>query len=216
MKCSMLVVWFLFVASALSPAQMPPTQGNVGEQQNRIAGVLPVRLSKNLDSAKAKAGDAVAVRTVTFIRFSDGTGIPSDTRVVGHLTEATAKSKGDIDSTLGVVFDSLVLSNGKELKIRGTLQAIAPAPEVSTGAGPAGTIPIHGNGSPGAVAPPEAWQDLKVNSNSIPTLNDKSKGVLGFPDLEMGVDSLLTSGARRIKLNSGTQMMIEVQLQPPQ
>ncbi len=187
MKPWMAVVSFLLLTSALSPAQTSLSKNNASEQQTPTSGVLPVRLSKNLDSTKAKAGDAFAGRTVTFARLSDGTGIPSHTSLVGHLAEATTKSTGDTDSTLGVVFDSILLSKGKELKIKGTLRAIGPAIEVSTGAATPGTIPNYSRGSPRTVAPPSTWtQDLNANSkNAIPTLNDKSEGVLGFSDLEM-------------------------------
>ena len=55
-----------------------------------------------------------------------------------------ALSKGDAESSLGMEFDKVQLAGGKELKIKGTLQAIAPGQEPDTGAGGSGTILEYG------------------------------------------------------------------------
>lgn len=174
-------------------------------------GVLPVRLAKSIDSKKAKTGDPIVTETTALVRTADGTVITTGTKVIGHLTDAAALSKGDADSSLGMVFDKIEMNGGKELNIKGTLQAIAPAPESDTGAAGPGTMPQFGNDG-GTMPPPAApTADSNPKKSSAPTLNAQSRGVLGFRDLEMGVDSVLTSSAKQIKLNSGTQMMLEVQ-----
>jgi hypothetical protein len=174
--------------------------------------VLPVRLAKAVDSKKAKQGEEVVCKTTAMLRMADGLVLPSDTKIMGHITDAQALSKGDKESTLGMSFDKIQLANGQERKIIGKLQAIAPAPEEDTRTGP-GTIPQFGNDA--GTQPPPAVQasNLNLGKNSAPGLNAQSRGVVGFRNMQMGVDSTLTSPAKEIHLNGGTQMMLSVQFE---
>ena len=52
-------------------------------------------LAASLDSRKKKAGEEVVVKTIGDMRMSDGTVIPRGTKVIGHITEAKARSGGD-------------------------------------------------------------------------------------------------------------------------
>jgi len=172
---------------------------------------IPARLSKALDSSKAKQGDAVVATTAALVRRGDGTVIPSGTKIFGHVTEATSPSKGDVQSSIAMVFDRIQLG-GKELKIHGTLQAIAPGVEADTGAGGSGTLPTYGLDG-GTMPSPSSANAGNLAKNAPPSLNPQSKGVVGFRDLDMGLDSLLTSNTKRIKLNAGTQLMLNVQFE---
>jgi hypothetical protein len=51
--------------------------------------------------------------------------IPKNTKLVGHVTRASARSKGDSQSALAVQFDRAVLKDGHELPLQVTLQAMA-------------------------------------------------------------------------------------------
>lgn len=182
--------------------------------QNAPHGVIPVLLSTSIDSKKAKEGAEVVSKTAAFVRVSDGTVIPSGTKIIGHLTEATALSKGDPQSTLGMVFDKIQMTGGKELKIKGALLAIAPGQEVQTGAAGPGTMPQNGLDAGSTMPPPSVnAADSSAAKNSTPILNAQSRGVFGFRDLNMGLDSLLTSNGKQIRLNSGTQLMLNVQFE---
>jgi hypothetical protein len=46
-------------------------------------------------------------------------------------------------------------------------------------------------------------------------LTSESKGVLGFKNLEMNSDSVLTSSGKEVKLDSGTQMLIQAAIPIP-
>jgi hypothetical protein len=48
------------------------------------------------------------------------------TKLVGHVTEAQAKSKENAESKLGVVFDKAILKGGQEMTFSGMIQALAP------------------------------------------------------------------------------------------
>ena len=46
-------------------------------------------------------------RIAADLRLKDGTTIPLGSKVTGHVTEAKARSKGDAQSALGIVFDKI-------------------------------------------------------------------------------------------------------------
>src|SRR5262249_31556991 len=177
-----------------------------------VRAVLPVRLAKAIDSKKAKQGDEVIGKTAMMVRLADGLVLPTDTKIVGHITDAQPPAKRDKESTLATSFDKILLANGQERKINGKLQAIAPAPEVDTGAAAPGTIPPSNDA---ATQPPVSAQASMMNQgkNTAPGLNAQSRGVVGFRNLQMGVGSVLTSPAKEIRLNSGTQMILDVQFE---
>ncbi|HUK43381.1 MAG TPA: hypothetical protein VLW48_02950 [Candidatus Bathyarchaeia archaeon] len=172
-------------------------------------GVFPVTLVKALDSKKLKEGDPVLGQLAGTVRLPSGVLVSSGTKVVGHVTQAQARSKGDPRSSLAMVFDKIEMS-GKEVPIKGALAAIAPSLGDS---GPANyAIGTSGNSGAGGAAPPmQTAKDLQAGSNVHPLLNSQSKGVLGFHDLQMGDDSVLTTKGKEVKLDSGTQMMIRVE-----
>ena len=53
--------------------------------------------------------------------------IPKGTKLVGHVTQARARAKGESESALGVAFDKAILKNGQELPLNLTIQALAAA-----------------------------------------------------------------------------------------
>ncbi len=176
---------------------------------SKMHGVFLVTLVKPLDSKKLKAGDPVVVQVAGTLRFPSGALVSSGTKVLGHVTQAQARSKGDQQSSLAMVFDKIEMS-GKEVPIQGVLEAIAPSLGDSGGVNYA--IGTSGNSGAGGAAPPmQTAKDLPAGSNVHPLLNSQSKGVLGFHDLQMGDNAVLTSQAKEIKLDSGTQMMIRVE-----
>jgi len=215
---------FLALASATWAYQgaTSSTQTSAPVPQNLNDGVIAARLSKPIDSRAARAGDKIVAKTATPVRLSNGTLIPSDTNILGHLTEATALSKGDVQSSLGMVFDGIQITRKEELKIAGTLQAIAPPLDagIDSGAfGPA-SIPMFGGNLPahdaGTVPAPQAGTyngTVPSAKAATPVLNTKSSGVAGFRNLQMGANSLLTSTEKEIRLESGTQMVLKVALE---
>jgi hypothetical protein len=51
--------------------------------------------------------------------------IPKGSKLVGHVTEAKARAKGQSDSAVGIVFDKAILKNGQEIPLNVTIQALA-------------------------------------------------------------------------------------------
>ena len=207
-----------YPGAAISSAQ---TSAPVAQNLDHV--VIVALLSKPIDSREAKAGDKIVAKTAAPVRLSNGTLIPSETNILGHLTEATAPSKGNVQSSLGMVFDRIQITRKEELKIAGTLQAIAPPLDagIDSGAFGPGSIPVY-NGSSGrgpiagTVPAPEAGTyngTVPSAKGATPVLSTKSSGVAGFQNLQMGADSLLTSTEKEIRLESGTQMVLKVALE---
>jgi hypothetical protein len=204
-----------------------PLPGSQSPGQNpELRGAFPTALSKSIDSNKLKDGDTIVCRTTAVLHTRSGITIPNGTKVFGHVTQATARSKGDSDSSLAMTFDKIEMPNGKELSMKGVLQAVGPGlmgnSGPDTGAAGSGTLP-NGRGadlstmpppSPTAVTGPNS-EIRPLNGGSRPILNAQSVGVLGLHNLQMNKESVLTSSGKEVKLDSGTQMMIRAEIQLP-
>jgi hypothetical protein len=87
---------------------------------------IGAELTNSLDSKKVKAGDEVKARTIDALKSADGrTILPKGAQLTGHITQASARSKGQADSSLGLVIDKAVLKSGQEIPLNVIIQAIA-------------------------------------------------------------------------------------------
>jgi type IV secretory pathway VirB10-like protein len=93
---------------------------------------INAELTAPIDSKKAKPGDPVAARTTEPTKSNGKTVIPKGSRLVGHVTEASARAKGDSESALGIVFDKAILKNGQEMPLNVAIQALASAQSTSS------------------------------------------------------------------------------------
>jgi hypothetical protein len=186
-------------------------QENSGAADTNLHGIIPVTLAKSLDSKKLKEGDEVTAKTTVAMRFPNGLEVPKGTDVVGHVTQAKARSKGDSESSLGITFDKIQLAGGKSLDMKGMIQAVGPNPSADsgpeTGSMMGGNNMNTGNGSTAATGTGMGMQGDKANPKM---LNPKSTGVVGIKNLKLE-NSVLTSSGKDVKLDSGAQIMIHAQ-----
>ena len=84
-------------------------------------------LSAPVDSKKAKPGDEVTARTTEAVKAEGKTVVPKGAKLVGHVTHASARGRGDAESALGIAFDKAILKNGQEVALGGSIQALASA-----------------------------------------------------------------------------------------
>jgi len=96
---------------------------------------LNAALSSPIDSKKCKPGDAVNAHTTEAVKSEGRTVIPKGAKVVGHVTQASARAKGESESALGIVFDKAILNNGEEIPLSVGIQAIAAAQSGASAAG---------------------------------------------------------------------------------
>jgi hypothetical protein len=93
-------------------------------------------LNAPVDSKKAKPGDPVTAHTTEATKSDGKTVMPRGTKLVGHVTQASARANGESDSSLGVVFDKAILKNGEEIPLNAAIQAIASGQSAASAAGP--------------------------------------------------------------------------------
>jgi hypothetical protein len=201
--CNLCAVLMVSLAVAASPAQAA-TQSSMAQSTTpagKTHGTFTVELTKTLDSKKAKVGDAVEAKLIAGITLPNGTMVPRGTRVVGHVTEAKARSKSDPESSLGIAFDKFVRSGGEDTPVSGVIQAVAPNPdeELSTGGG-VGYTDLKQATAAGAA--PDA------HKGPTPILNDQSQGVLGMKGMQLGPQGVITSSGKDVKLDSGTRILV--------
>src|SRR6266699_4213183 len=106
-------------------------------------------LSSPIDSKKCKAGDPVNAHTTEAVKSEGKTVIPKGAKLVGHVTQASARAKGESESALGIVFDKAILKNGQEIPLNVAIQAIASAQSSASAAG-ADLDTMGGTGAPPA------------------------------------------------------------------
>jgi len=163
----------VFAGSAMCQTQ-PPAQTGAQTPSSATAAAAPAEnaklnasladgspiiaeLSSSVDSKKIKQGDAVAARTTTDLRSDGKTILPRGTKLVGHVTEAAARTKGGGDALLGIAFDKAILKGGEELPLNVAIVAVAP-PQ-SSYAGPnsmnnSGGEPVTSPGAPSNMGRP--------------------------------------------------------------
>lgn len=117
--------------------QADSTAESSGPSNGPLTGAsLLAELAKSIDAKKAKSGDEVTAKLTQDLKANGAVVIPKGSKLVGHVTEAQAKTKESAESKLGVVFDKVVLKSGQEVAFTGVIRALsAPAeiPAVSPG-----------------------------------------------------------------------------------
>jgi hypothetical protein len=169
--------------------------------------ILPVSLDTGLDSKKKTAGDEVDAKVASQVKLTDGTVIPRGAKVVGHVTASKAKSKGDTDSSLAIVFDKVDLPGGKTLNIKGSIRAVGPNPN----AGDSG-----GGVNYGGLNQATEHSQTGVPAESVPLLTETSEGAVGIKNLAVDSDGVLRSEGKAVKLEHGAQMMIRAEVRSGQ
>jgi len=93
-------------------------------------------LNAPVDSKKAKPGDPVTAHTTEATKSDGKTVMPKGTKLIGHVTQASARSNGESESALGIVFDKAILKNGQEIPLNAGIQALASGQSAASAAGP--------------------------------------------------------------------------------
>lgn len=96
--------------------------------------VINAELTSSVDAKKAKPGDPVSARTTEAVKIAGKVIVPKGAKLVGHVERASARAKGDAESTLAIVFDRALLKHGKELALNMTIQAMAAPRAPASGA----------------------------------------------------------------------------------
>jgi hypothetical protein len=217
--------------ASLSTQQAPTSQAaQSGLQQIAPGSVIPVQLSKTIDSNKVKPGDEVAARVTQDMKSQNGEVIvPKDAEVIGHVTEAQTRTKQQKESEVGIAFDQAVMKNGTDLHLPMSIQAIiappSPGSESETAGQPAsvpggmtpGSMSTGGRQSPNPAVPAGEWPtDNTTQTNQRQPITGKTQGVVGFSNLNLTAaanakdGSVISSTKSNVKLESGTLLLLRV------
>jgi hypothetical protein len=217
---------------------------------------LEAALAKPVDAKKAKPGDQVSAKLTQDVKSNGHVVLHKGSKLVGHVTEAQARSKGEAQSKLGIVFDKVQLKGGEEASLNATIQALAPPVRATALAGAAETGSLSspmGGGAPstgggglvggvtqgagstvgaatGSVSSVGGGAVGGINStvnsaagtaagglNAQGALTSTSRGVTGLQGLTLNSastagaqGSVISSTTQNVKLESGTQMVLQV------
>ena len=83
-------------------------------------------LSHSLNARKLKPGDKVKAVLAQDLIAHGKLVAKTNSKLVGHVTEVKARSPQEPESSLGVVFDKILLKHHQELDFQGVVQALAP------------------------------------------------------------------------------------------
>ncbi len=234
--CIALLLWGTAWAQDATPAA-----SNETNNQARIApgSVIPVQLTKSIDAKKAKTGDEVFARVTQDLKSDNGDVIlAKDAKVVGHVTEAQARTKEQKASEVGIIFDQTMTKSG-EMKVPMSIQAIIAPVQSNPSAGDSGgygqpatggataTSPMGGSNRNGQMegAPPTASPSPRSTGSAAgsteaqarPPITSNTQGVIGMPDVKLEANaqngaqgSIVSSEKSNVKLESGTIMLLRV------
>jgi hypothetical protein len=193
-------------------------------------------LNSSVDSKKAKVGDKVEAHTTEEIKYAGKIIVPKGAKLEGHVTEATARSKGDSGSTLAIQFDKAIVKKGEEISLNVAILAIAaPLPDFSGGAPGQSNDPMAGGGAPTApgspmgtshtpTATPGTTNSGAAGSSTSPSapaqLPANSRGVYGLKDLKLvgaassaNQTTVILSSGKNVHLDGGTRLLL---VSPPE
>jgi hypothetical protein len=212
--------------------ESPQVNANASQTPNprRVApgSVIPVQLTKSIDAKKAKTGDEVLAKVTMDLKANNGEVVfAKDTKVVGHVTEAQARSRDQKESQVGIMFDRAVTKSG-DMALPMSIQAVIGPQNQNSADQPSQAVPTAGGTRPAGMGgsnqaqPPTAPPSSNDSSNTSaaaptrPQITGNTQGVVGISNLNLAAapdanqGSVLSSDKNNVKLDSGTLMLLRV------
>ncbi len=84
-----------------------------------------VELTNNLKAKKLKVGDKVKAEVSQDVIAHGKVIIPIETKLVGHVTEVSARDSAHPESRLGIVFDRILLKHFHDIDFEAVVQAVS-------------------------------------------------------------------------------------------
>ena len=214
MKLCGIVLLGILLGSTLSHGQAASAAAQAGAAVGH--GSFPAKVSKTLDSSKLKDGDSFEVETAGSFKLADGTLVPKGSKISGHVTTSKARSRGDSDSQLTLVFEKLSVAGGKQLSIKGEVQAVYPPADEPMGPNMATAGTSQGGSGAGGGSGGVGITNSKSGSNMETSggqsaMDMKYNGVQGMHDLSLD-NGILTSKGKNVKLNGGVRLVVRADI----
>lgn len=190
-------VALLLSSTAALVACPTPSRGQdtVNVQQVKMI-MVQANLAKTLDAKKTKAGDPVTAKLMYEAKFSDGTTLPRNTALTGHVDRVQPSEKKS-DSLIQITLDKALLKGGKVIPIKATIMKLHAlvSPFSSMQGGDSGTSVSPDSAAAG---PAQTGQTGVVN------------GVTLQSDVEQPYSAIFQSSRRNVRLSGGTEMDIAI------
>lgn len=245
-------------ASASNSAGASAKAGDASLNLSNDSAVQATLLTA-VDARHSKPGDQVIARTTQDVKQDGHVVLHKGFKLMGHVTQAQARSKSNAESSVGVVFDNAVMKGGQQVPIHLGIQALAAAANqtsssvgndagmLASGGSAAGSGRAAGGGllggtgatvggvtsdagmvagnvgqtANGAVGATTRTATSAAGStgglNAVGQLTSDSRGVFGLEGLNLNAaagnatqGSVVSSTSRNVRLDSGTQMVLQV------
>jgi hypothetical protein len=139
-------------ANASQAATASGKSGEVSAANQLAAGsTVQAELTKPVDVRKNKPGDEVVAKTTQDVKSEGHVVIPKGSKIVGRVTQAQARAKGQEESQLGMAFDHAVLKDGTQVPVAFTIQAIGRSESEAAAATAAETDGMMAGGGAGGM-----------------------------------------------------------------
>lgn len=111
-------------------------QSTQAAASNQLAtgSTIHASLEKPIDARKCKPGDEVVAKTTQNVKSNGKVVVPKGSKIVGHVTQAQARTKGESESSLGIAFDHAILRDGRQVPLTASIQAIGSSAQSASAA----------------------------------------------------------------------------------
>jgi tetratricopeptide (TPR) repeat protein len=181
--------------------------------------VVAAVLSRSLNTALAKVGDAITARTQAPISVGENVLLPKDTKLTGQITQVHRPAGDSNTSMLAFTLNKAVLRDGREIPIRTRLQSFAIRESPEEVAPAASTAPSRK--AIGSTAWTSASAELAANRDTpigtpIRIVPADSPGMFGAASSSAAVaatstTAVMTASERHIQLSRGTILVLAVE-----
>ena len=144
-------------STAASAAENVAAQTKNGQlpaaNQLQAGSTVQAELTKPVDVRKNKVGDEIVAKTTHDVKSEGRVVLPKGSKVVGKVTQAQARAKGQEGSQLGIAFDHAILKDGTQVPVAFTIQAIGSSHTAASAAMGDDSMAMGNRGGSTASAP---------------------------------------------------------------
>jgi hypothetical protein len=209
--------------SAQTPNANPsrPAPQSASGEQSGTTDVL-AELTKSVNTKKVQPGDVIKATVTQDVLIHGQVVIPRGSKLIGHITEAKVRSQNDKESLLGLIFDKVLLKDGREINFNGTVGALAPPVPMNTDLEPVlnpptGILrddvggPQHApspGGSPRGTGLPSTDTPLDTSASATNNAARMNRD-LGRPGADKSAAGLMSAGSRGVFGLPGLKLQTE-------
>src|SRR6202140_1099617 len=124
-------------AEAASQANASGMHGNAqaaNASRLQSGSTVQAELSKPVDVRKNKPGAEVIAKTTEHVKSDGKVVLPKGSKIVGKVTQAQARAKGQDESQLGIAFDHAILKDGTQMPVSFAIQAVGSSEAAASAA----------------------------------------------------------------------------------